>query len=215
MSDASDAFNASAAAYDRWFDSAEGRALFASEVSAILPHTMTLEHPFLEIGIGTGRFAIELGIDKGIDPSEHMLTLAKKRGIKATRAVGESIPFADESSGGVFILLTLCFSDAPEKVLLEARRVLKPGGCTVVGIITRESAWGELYIRKKTEGHPIYRNARFYSASELSAMLKAAGLQPEAATSSLFQPPSNNPFREEARPGLSEAAGIKCIRARK
>lgn len=215
MSKASEAFDAHAAEYDKWFESAEGSALFASEVDAIRLLMTNLEHPFLEIGVGTGRFAKELGIDEGIEPSELALSFAKKRGVKAQRATGENIPFADASFGAVFILFTLCFVETPEKVLSEAERVLKPGGCVIVGIINRESAWGELYMRKKAEAHPIYRHARFYNAIELAAMLKNAGLHIEAATSSLFQPPSINPYREEAHPGLSNDAGFICIRARK
>jgi SAM-dependent methyltransferase len=215
MSKAAEEFDAHAAEYDKWFESAEGSALFASEVGAILPHAMIPEHPFLEIGVGTGRFAKELEIDEGIDPSEQMLIFARERGVKAQRAAGEDIPFADASFGAVFVLLTLCFIETPEKVLLDAARVLKPGGCVVVGFINRDSAWGGRYMRKKAEGHPIYRHARFYSSAELSAMLKNAGLHVEAATSSPFQPPSNNPHREEARPGIADDAGFICIRAKK
>lgn len=215
MSKASEAFDTHAAEYDKWFESAEGRVLFASEVGAIRPLMMNLEHPFLEIGVGTGRFAKELGIDEGIDPSEQALLFARERGVKAQRATGEDIPFADASFGAVFILFTLCFVESPDRVLSEAARVLKRGGCVVVGIINRDSAWGELYMRKKAEGHPIYRHARFYSAAELSALLKTAGLNIEASASSLFQPPSDNPYREEAHPGLSDDAGFICILARK
>lgn len=215
MSRASDAFDAHAAEYDKWFESAEGRTLFASEVGALRLLMVNLEHPFLEIGVGTGRFAKELGIDAGIDPSEQALTFARKRGISVQRATGDDIPFADASFGAVFILFTLCFVESPEKVLSEAGRVLKPGGCVLVGIINRESAWGGFYMRKKAEGHPIYRYARFYSVAELFAMLKTVELNIEASTSSLFQPPSNKPYREEAHSGLSEDAGFICSRARK
>jgi SAM-dependent methyltransferase len=215
MSKASEAFDAHIKEYDKWFESAEGRTLFSSEIGAIRLLMTNLEHSFLEIGVGTGRFARELGIDAGIDPSERASALANNRGIKVQRATGEDVPFADASFGTVFILFTFCFVEAPEKVLSEAARVLKPGGCLVVGIINRESAWGGLYMRKKAEGHPIYRHARFYSAAELFAMLKTAGLHIEASASSLFQPPSNYPYREEAHPGLSEDAGFICIRARK
>lgn len=215
MSMASEAFDAHAAEYDKWFESADGRALFASEVGAIRPLMMNLEHPFLEIGVGTGRFAKELGIDEGIDPSEQALSFARKRGVKAQRATGENIPFADASFGAVFILFTLCFVETPEKVLSEAARVLKAGGRVIVGFINRESAWGSLYMQNKAEGHSIYRHARFYNSAELSAMLKTAGLHVDASTSSLFQQPINNPYREEARPGLSKDAGFLCVRARK
>ena len=215
MSRAQEIFDAHMVEYDKWFESAEGSALFASEISAIRLLMTNLEHPFLEIGVGTGRFAKELAIDAGIDPSEQALTFAKKRGVKTQRATGEDIPFADASFGAVFILFTLCFVETPGKVLLEAARVLKPGGRVLVGIINRESAWGALSMRKKAEGHPLYRHARFYNAAELVAMLKAAGLNIEASASSLFQPPSNQTYREEARPGLSEDAGFICFRAQK
>ncbi len=215
MSKASEAFDTHAAEYDKWFESAEGSVLFASEVGATLPYAMILEYPFLEIGVGTGRFAKELEIDEGVDPSEQMLIFARKRGVKVQGSTGEDIPFADASFGAVFVLLTLCFIETPEKVLLEVARVLKTRGCLVVGFINRDSAWGGFYMRKQAEGHPIYRHARFYNAAEVSSMLKNAGLHVEAATSSLFQPPSNNLYREEARPGISEDAGFICIRARK
>jgi ubiquinone/menaquinone biosynthesis C-methylase UbiE len=208
-------FDAYAMEYDQWFESTEGQALFASEASAIRLLMTNLEHPFLEIGVGTGRFAKELGIDEGIDPSEPSLVFARKRGIHVQRATGENIPFPDASFGAIFILFTLCFVETPEKVLSETARVLKPGGSVLVGFINRESAWGGLYIRKKAEGHPIYRYARFYNAPELSVMLKTAGLNIDASASTLFQPPSNNPYREEPRPGISEDAGFICIRARK
>jgi len=215
MSKASEAFDAHAADYDKWFESAEGRAFFASEVDAIRLLMTNLEHPFLEIGVGTGRFAKELGIDEGIDPSEQALTLAKKRGISVQRAKGEEVPFSDATFGAVFILFTLCFVESPEKLFSETRRVLKPEGCVLVGFINRESAWGRLYMRKKAEGRPIYRHARFYNAAGVLAMLKTSGLRMEAAASSLFHPPSNNSLREEAYPGLSEDAGFICVRARK
>ena len=214
MSDAPSAFDTYAGVYDKWFESAEGRMLFATEVGAIRPLMMNLEHPFLEIGVGTGRFAKELGIDEGIDPSEQAVSFARKRGVKAQRATGEDVPYADASFGAVFILFTLCFVESPAKVLSEAVRVIKPGGSVIVGIINRSSAWGSLYQQKKIEGHPIYRHASFYNAAELSAMLKTAGLHAEAATSVLFQLPASMPYREEALPGISEDAGFLCLLAK-
>jgi len=174
-----------------------------------------LEHPFLEIGVGTGRFAEELGIDAGIDPSERALVLAGTRGISVQAATGEDLPFAAGSFGAVFILFTLCFVEDPVKMLSEAKRVLQPSGCMIVGIINRESAWGSLYMRKMEEGHPLYRHARFYNAVELATMLTTAGLGIQASASTLFQPPTSDPNREEAQPGLSEDAGFLCIRANK
>lgn len=215
MSTVSAAFDTHAAEYDQWYESDQGRALFASEAGAIRMLMFDLEHPFLEIGVGTGRFAEKLGIDAGIDPSEQALVLARKRGISVQAATGEDIPCADGSFGAVFILFTLCFVEDPDKVLSEATRVLKPGGCVIVGIINRESAWGTLYLRKAAEGHPIYSHARFLDPAELAALLARASLGIEASASTLFQPPANDWCREDAQAGLSKSAGFLCVRARK
>ena len=48
--------------YDGWFDTPEGRVLFRMEVEAVRLLMKDIKRPFLEIGVGTGRFAKELGI---------------------------------------------------------------------------------------------------------------------------------------------------------
>ena len=63
--------------YDKWFDSPEGKALFKMEVAAVKLLIKNIEKPFLEVGVGTGRFASELGIEVGIDPSARVLEIAK------------------------------------------------------------------------------------------------------------------------------------------
>ena len=80
--------------------------------------------------------------------------MAEKRGIRVLQAEGEALPLENESVGAVFLLFTLCFVDNPAAVLTEAKRVLKQHGALIAGIINKESPWGSLYERKKTEGHP-------------------------------------------------------------
>ncbi len=213
--DAADAFDLYAEDYDRWFDTPEGRVLFEIEVEAVRLLMKGLEKPFLEIGVGTGRFAKELGIDYGIDPSSRVLEIAERRGINVKEASGENLPFNDESFGGVFILFTLCFVENPERVLSEAKRVLKKGGGLIVGIINRESPWGQLYLKKRAEGHPIYKHARFYTVSEVVKMAEMSGMTVETYSSTLCQPPSETPHKEAVHKGLAEGAGFVCILARK
>lgn len=201
--------------YDRWFDADDGKVLFQMEVDALKLLMKDLEKPFLEVGVGTGRFARELGIDFGVDPSTDMLKLAKKRGIKVKKAKGEKLPFQDQSFGAVFLLFTLCFVKGPERVFSEAGRVLKKGGGLIIGIINRDSLWGQLYMKKKAEGHPIYRYARFYSVDGVSKMLEKADVKVEAYSSTLCQPPSENPYKEAVHHELVEGAGFVCILARK
>ena len=210
-----EAFDQHAEEYDRWFDTPEGKVLFRMEVEAVRLLTRNIEKPSLEIGVGTGRFAKELGIDAGIDPSLKSLEIAKKRGIKVEKAKGESLPFKDKTFGSVFILFTLCFIEDPEMVLFEANRVLKIGGRLIVGIINKESSWGQLYLKKKAEDHPIYRYATFYTVYETVKMIEHVGMAVEAYSSTLRQPPSEAPYKEISQDEFLENAGFVCILARK
>ncbi|MBI4827106.1 MAG: methyltransferase domain-containing protein [Nitrospirae bacterium] len=215
MSSVVDAFDKYAEDYDEWFDSAEGKVLFKLEAASARLLMKGLEHPFLEIGAGTGRFAEALGIEYGIDPSKEVLKIAEMRGIKAETASGEKLPFKDESFGGVLILFTLCFVENPEKVISEAKRVLKTGGGLIVGIINRESLWGKLYAVKKAEGHPIYKHATFYSVNDIKDIIEKAGLSVDSYASTLCQPPSEKPVKEVINNRLVKNAGFICIRAGK
>lgn len=210
-----EAFDQYAEDYDKWFDSAESKMLFEMEVEAVRLLIKDLEHPFLEVGVGTGRFAKALGIESGVDPSQEVLNIAEKRGIKVTIATGEKLPFEDKSLGGVFILFTLCFVEDSQRVLFEAKRVLKKDGGLIVGIINRESQWGQLYMKKKAEGHHIYKYARFHNSDEVVKMMKKAEMTIEGFSSTLCQPPSENLRKENVRNELIKDAGFVCILARK
>ena len=209
------AFSLYAEDYDRWFDTSAGRNLFKSEVNAVQILMKNIAPPFLEVGVGTGRFAKALGISCGVDPSEAMIEIASQRGITVEKAFGEDLPFSDDIFGGVFILFTLCFVAKPDVVVSEAVRVLKPGGGLIIGIINRESPWGRLYLQKKMQDHPIYKYANFYSIDEVEKMLGKTGISIEGYSSTLCRPPSDSPIQETARNQFVDQAGFLCILARK
>jgi len=200
--------------YDAWFDK-EGSRIFFVEIKAFQELLPKLPKPWLEIGVGSGRFAQALGIETGIDPSYKLVKMARKRGINAFVACGEQRLFDEESFGTVFLIVTLCFLDSPLEVLKEAKRILMPGGKIVLGLVLKESPWGQFYQQKKTEGHRFYKYATFYSCDEVVKLLVQAGFVTERIISTLFQRPKEVQHIEEPKEGYSPDAGFTIIVAGK
>ena len=207
-------FDSLAAAYDAWFEE-EGKLVFAIEVQAFREILPLLSKLWLEVGVGSGRFAQALVIETGIDPSIKLLDIARSRGIDALLSKGESLPFRDGAFGAVFIIVTLCFVASPLKVLTEADRLLRRGGKMVLGLVLQESPWGRYYQVRKKEGHRFYKHAKFYSYAEVKRLLKQTGFTIEHVLSTLFQKPGEVEHMEFPQQGYSPDAGFTVILAGK
>jgi SAM-dependent methyltransferase len=157
--------------YDTWFE--RHAAAYLSELLAIRA-LLPWKGRGLEIGVGTGRFAGPLGIQFGLDPCAEMLAYAGARGVTVVRGVAEALPFA----AGVFdyaaIVTTICFANDARAMVQEAARVLRPGGALVVGLVDRASGLGHEYLGQQAE-NVFYREATFFSAAEVEALLTDAG----------------------------------------
>jgi ubiquinone/menaquinone biosynthesis C-methylase UbiE len=209
-------FDVFAERYDAWYDKPFGKSAFNLEKACIASLCKNLKHPFLEIGVGTGRFAEALKIEHGIDSSAGVLSLAKKRGITVIGGRGEKLPFPDKCFGTIFIIVTLCFVDEPIKVLKEASRVLKDDGYIILGLILKESPWANFYMRKGSSGNIFYKVAKFYSLNELETMLQQTNLKITETSSTIFQVPTEKPLRfENPRKGCHKNAGFVTMKAEK
>jgi len=207
-------FDGLASEYDAWFDK-EGSLIFFIEVQAFRTLLPSLPKPWLEIGVGSGRFAQALGIETGVDPSIKLVEMARGRGLNAFLGQGEEELFDEESLGTVFLIVTLCFLDSPLEVLKEANRILTPGGKVVLGLVLKESPWGQFYQQKKAEGHRFYKYATFYSCDEVVRLIVQAGFLTEKIVSTLFQKPGELHRVEEPKEGYSPDAGFTIIVAGK
>lgn len=209
-------FDALADRYDGWYDKPFGSSVFGIESSCISSLCDGLKKPFLEVGVGTGRFSEALGIEFGLDPSSGVLRLAKRRGISVVQGAGEMLPFRDGSFGAVFLIVTLCFVSDPLSVLKETVRVLRADGVVILGLILKESPWAKYYMKKGEAGNIFYRIAKFYSKKELEELLSSAGLGMIGAYSTLFHEPAEEPIEfEPPRNGLYKDAGFISVIARK
>jgi len=207
-------FDSLAAEYDAWFED-EGRLVFAIEIKAFRTVLSLLPKPWLEVGVGSGRFAQVLGIENGIDPSVKLLEMATSRGIRTSLARGEDHFFNKETFGTVFLIAALCFVDSPIAVLHEAHRILKPEGKIVLGLVLRESPWGKFYQIKKQEGHRFYKYATFYSYQEVEKLITYSGFIIDKVISSLFQKPGEVKGMEAPKGEFSANAGFIVIVAKK
>ncbi len=86
----------------------------------------------IEIGVGSGRFALPLNIKSGVEPSESMAVPARKRGLNVISAVAENLPIKNESYDFVTMVTTVCFLNDIPKAFAEVNRILKHKGRTII-----------------------------------------------------------------------------------
>lgn len=158
--------------YDRWFD--DNALVYQAEVAALRAALGTTAGLGLEVGVGSGRFAVPLGARFGVDPARGMLQLARRRGVCVCQAVGERLPFRAGQFGFALLVTVDPFVPDVLALLLELHRVLRPGGSVSVGLVDKDSPLGRKYEAHK-DTDPFYREAHFHNSAELIALLQRAG----------------------------------------
>lgn len=169
--------------YDVWYDAHLDD--FRREVNALAFDG--LPRPRVEIGVGTGRFAEALDLDAGIDPSSEMLKIARERNVEVIRGLGEALPVSP--IGTAYLIFTLCFIPHPEKVLSEVHNALIPDGKLAIGTIYADSTLGEVYLKKKEEGHVFYSMSTLLTREEMHDLLARTGFRILEERSAGLTPP--------------------------
>jgi len=168
--------------YEQWFDS--NSYVYLSELEAIkkvIPSTGR----GIEIGIGSGLFAAPLGIKEGCDPSDEMRNKAKKRDLEVSKCVAEKLPYESSSIDYALMVTTICFVDDASKSFKEINRVLKPGGSVIVAFVDKDSPVGKVYLQNK-EKSMFYKDATFFSTSEILELLEVGGFKTEETFQTVF-----------------------------
>ena len=156
--------------YDEWF--IKNQDIYLAELNAI-KSLISSDKFGVEIGVGSGRFALPLGIKVGVEPSKKMAEISRERGIQVCEAVAEQLPFKNKKFNFVLMVTTICFVDDLAKSFQETYRILKNDGFIVVGFVDKESGLGKQYQLKRKKSK-FYRYATFYSSEEIIALLKKA-----------------------------------------
>ena len=203
-------FEEHAERYEQWFERHE--AVYRSELNAVA-HFVKPGDRGLEVGVGTGRFAVPLGITDGVEPSGRMAQIAREKGVTVTLAAGEELPFDDDTFDLVLMVTTICFLGDPLRALKEARRVVPEGGYVVVGFVDKGSALGEKYLAGKDD-NVFYRPARFFSTKEVLDLLEEAGFSGFECVQTVFGPLEEISEEQQFREGYGEG-GFVAIRGRR
>ena len=159
--------------YDRWFD--EHGDVYEAQIR-MLRDAVPRFGCGLEVGVGSGRFAVPFGIRCGIDPSCELLRIAKHRGIEVVRGEGEHLPYRAASFDYVLMMTVICFLDEVIAVFHEANRVLKPSGILVVGFIEEDGEIQRIYQHESTKGR-FLRFAKFRTVGNVNRFFKDAGFK--------------------------------------
>jgi ubiquinone/menaquinone biosynthesis C-methylase UbiE len=141
------------------------------------------ESVVLEVGCGTGRFAIALWEHTnarvvGLDISPDMLKIAKTKPsagrIEWIEADAETIPYAEKTFDCVFMVFAMHHFEDKRRALAEICRVLKPGGRLVIATASHGMLKKEIVFRIFPELMRI-ESSRFPSIPQLRRLLSTVG----------------------------------------
>ena len=186
-------FAAAAGEWDRLRDELFGGQVLLRSLLGLLPPSWEVG----DLGCGTGTLLPGLAANVhrviGVDASDEMLAAARHRtaalsNVELRRGALEALPLADASLDAALMMLVLHHLPSPASALVEAHRVLKPGGrLLVVDMMAHEHEEYRQQMGHVWLGFPIDQIHRFLEQAKFGAvrvtMLPAS---PEAKGPALF-----------------------------
>lgn len=208
--------------YDSWYETKLGD--FVDKVETELAFSMIKLRPgmkILDVGCGTGNFSIklaEMGCKVvGIDISDEMLDIARSKAklrnldIEFHKMDVYKLGFEDGSFDAAFSMAAFEFIDKPAAALCEMVRVVKDKGQVLIGTISGDSKWGELYQSEPVKSSSVFKYAHFKTLEDLRKLM------PEKQVNSgqcLFLPPDISEdqisLEKEMQLSKTEKGGYIC-----
>ncbi len=155
-------FDEYASVYDSWF--LDNPNVLASEAALVAAAVECGEGPVLSVGCGSGLFEVILkndygiSITDGVEPSEGMAEIARKRGMDVTINTGECFDFPKEKYRTVLFNGSPSYISDLRKVVSKVYEALPFGGCIILIDVPKESTYGVMYNLAKALGtwdHPL------------------------------------------------------------
>ncbi|RLD63226.1 MAG: SAM-dependent methyltransferase [Bacteroidetes bacterium] len=190
--------------YEQWFSI--NRNVYLSEIRAIQGF-IPRHKKGMEIGIGSGLFALPLGIEDGIEPSKNMREIAKSRGLNVIDGVAEKLPYVSNSYDFALMVTTICFVDDVKLSLHEINRTLKYSGRLIVAFVDKDSLMGKSYSKNK-ETSLFYKDANFYSTNEVLSLLKESGFKNPQIKQTVFGDISEITETQDFKEGHGEGSFV-------
>lgn len=220
--------------YDSWFLANEN--LLKSE-ARLVAQMLREGGDILSIGCGSGLFekimADDFGITvrEGVEPSEGMAAIARKRGMSVAIASAGDFTASREYDT---VLMNGCpsYIDDLDGAFANVARALKPGGRLVVADVPKESAYALVYNLAMTLGtweHPLLEGAKpkdpypiefvksanwRTTAEKVDALRRAGFIGFEFCQTLTMNPASSDDYAENPVPGCDKGSYV-AIAARR
>jgi SAM-dependent methyltransferase len=187
--------------YARWRASDLGRITDSLEQQLLLELLGPVSgQSLLDVGCGDAAFSSQLArrgaMVTALDANPAMIAAARRRAggesteLRLVEGRAEALPFRDATFDRVVAVTVLCFVGDAERAVGEMARVLKPGGCLVIGEIGRWNLWAAYRRIRGWIGNATWRSATFRTARDLRRLAETAGLDVVQLRGAILFPPA-------------------------